>query len=418
MNTSKRASARRWGPAAIGLTAAAGLVLSGCAAAGGGGSGDADEIVIGFALSQSGNMAPFDVEPGNAALLRVEEINENGGIDGTEIRTVVKDVQSSTETMGVVTSELIAEGADLIVTPCDFDLSAPGAIAAQGAGIPAISICAGDPKTADRTTLGDHVFTANAGSDVEGATGASWAFDQDWTSAYLLQDESIEYTKSTGVYFQAAFEELGGEVVGTSSFPGGDSVDIGAQISDIRANAADLDFIYVASWNPAGATAVKQIRDSGIDLPIVTPAAVDGQLLIDIAGNVSDVYYTAFTCYVYCSGADSEGPQEFVDAYQAKYDAEPSSGYALHGYNLMLMLEQALAETASFEPEPIYETIQAGIAVETPIGELQYFNETCNKIIDFPFSILELSGGEVEFVTQHTAALIPDTGDGNACATQ
>src|SRR5699024_6066187 len=146
-----------------------------------------------------------------------------------------KDVRSEPDTVGTVAAEFISDDVDLLVFPCDLDLSAPGVTAAQAAGIPAISICAGDPKMADLTTFGDFVFTANAGSDVEGATGASWAFnDQDWATAYLLQDESIEYTKSAGRYFAAKFEELGGEIAGRDSFPGGDNVDISSQVSRIR----------------------------------------------------------------------------------------------------------------------------------------------------------------------------------------
>src|SRR5690554_1747793 len=110
---------------------------------------------------------------------------------------------------------------------------------------------------ADATTLGDFVFSANAGSDVEGATGASWAFDHGWKSAYLLQDESIEYTKSADRYFEAKFEGVGGTIVGNDSFTGGDNVDVSSQISRLKGDAASADFIYVASRNPGGATAIR-----------------------------------------------------------------------------------------------------------------------------------------------------------------
>ncbi len=407
------------GAAAAGATLAL-IVTAGCSASSGGegGAGTADdELTIGFALSQSGNMAGFDAEPGAAAKLAVDQINAAGGIDGKQIRAIQKDVASDPETVGVVAQEFLQEGVDLIVTPCDFDLSSPALIAAQAAEVPAISICAGDPKTADLTTIGDFSFTANAGSDVEGSTGASWAFDQGWENAYLLQDESIEYTKSAGAYFAGAFEELGGTIVGKDSFPGGDNIDVSAQISSIKALSEAPDFIYVASWNPAGATAMKQIREAGIDVPLVGPNALDGQTLLDVLGGASDVYYTAFACYEYCSGAAT---QEDLDAFVADFTESsgsgPSSSYALLGYNMMLAIQNALTGADTGSGASLRDALQSAGPVETPIGEMTYFSDTCHKIIDFPMSIVNVAGGSATFVEQHTAKLVPDLGDGNPCS--
>ncbi|MGO4103336.1 ABC transporter substrate-binding protein [Leifsonia sp. YAF41] len=400
---------------------AAALALSGCSAtaggdSGGGDGGGSDEILIGFALSQSGNMAPFDVEPGNAALLKIDEINKAGGINGKKIKAIVKDVRSDQATVGTVATELIDQGINLLVTPCDFDLSAQGAINAQTAGIPAVSICAGDPKMADATTLGDFVFTANAGSDVEGATGASWASSKGWKSAYLLQDESIEYTKSAGRYFEAEFKELGGTIAGNDSFPGGDNVDVSSQISRLKALPTAPDFIYVASWNPGGATAIRQIREAGIESPIVGPAALDGQLLLDIVGNADEIYYTPFACYVYCSGQDSATLDEFVTNYTAKYDAPPSTSYALLGYNMMIALANGIEKAPSLDGAALRDSLQDAGPVETPIGSMTYFSPTCHKIIDMPLSVVKVSGGAVTYVEQHTLKSIPNLDDGNACA--
>lgn len=411
MKTMKRGSARYL--VAVGAVAA--VALTGCTATGDDG-GAADEIVIGMALSQSGNMAPFDVEPGNAALLAIDEINEAGGIDGKQIRAIVKDVRSDQATVGTVATELIAEGIHLLVTPCDFDLSAQGALNAQAASIPAVSICAGDPKMADATTLGDFVFSANAGSDVEGATGASWAYENGWTSAYLLQDESIEYTKSAGRYFEAKFEELGGTIAATDSFPGGDNVDVSSQISRLKGDAASVDFIYVASWNPGGATAIRQIRDAGIETPIVGPAALDGQLLLDIVGNVDEVYYTPFACYEFCSGQDSAELDAFVENYEAKYNAPPSTSYALLGYNMVLGVAAAFDMADSLDGTDVRDALRASGPVETPIGSMTFFSDTCHKIIDMPLSVVKVSGGAVTYVDQHRIDSIPEIGDGNVCA--
>lgn len=398
---------------------ASALILSACSSGESAGTGDGGEeaLTIGFALSQSGNMAPFDVEPGNAAMLRINEVNEAGGINGVKIETISKDVRSSPETVGTAATELIAEGIDLLVTPCDFDLSAPGAAVAQSSGIPAVSICAGDPKMADATTLGDYVFSANAGSDVEGTTGAAWAREQGWEKAYLLQDESIEYTKSAGKYFAAAFEELGGTVVGRDAFPGGDNVNISSQATRLKNLSDQPDFVYVASWNPGGATAIRQLREAGVDIPVVGPAALDGQVLLDVVGNnASDIFYTGFACYAYCSGGDSEQLEDFVANYKEAHGSEPASSYALLGYNMVIALVAAAEKADSYAGEDLKAALENSDAVSTPIGEVQYFSETCHKIIDMPLTVIEADMGQMNFVTQQRIESIPDVGDGNSCA--
>lgn len=407
------------GRKALVAAAVAPLVLTAaCSGGSDAASGDDDQLVIGFALSQSGNMAPFDVEPGNAALLRIKEINDDGGIDGKKIKVISKDVRSNPDTVGTAATELIAEGIDLLVTPCDFDLSAPGASVAQASEIPSVSICAGDPKMADTKTLGDYVFSANAGSDVEGSSGAAWAYEKGWRTAYVLQDESIEYTKSAGRYFTAKFEDLGGKIVGDDAFPGGDNVNISSQASRLKGLSTQPDFVYVASWNPGGATAIRQLREAGVTVPIVGPAALDGQVLLDVVGEkASDIYYTGFACYVYCTGADSAADLDaFVKAYQAEYKSEPASSYALLGYNMVTALADAAGKAKSFSGGDLKAALEGDGSVKTPIGDVAYFSKTCHKIIDMPMTVVEVANGAMTFAGQQRVDSIPDVGDGNACA--
>jgi branched-chain amino acid transport system substrate-binding protein len=181
--------------------------------------------------------------------------------------------------------------------------------------------------------------------------------------------------------------------------------------------AEQPDIIYVASWNPGGATAIRQLRDAGIETPIVGPAALDGQLLIDVVGDVSDVFYTPFACVDPCTGQDSEALDAFIENFEAETGNRPSTSYALLGYNMMSAIAEAFELAASTDGPDVRDALQELGPIETPIGETQYFSETCHKIIDMPLSVLEVSGGEVSFVETFVTSGIPDIDDGNACAT-
>ncbi len=417
----------KWGRAVPGLAVAAVAALAvgcgssddggGATAAGTSDSGDGP-IKIGFAVADSGAIAPYDVEPTQAAQLRVEEINRAGGVLGRRLEIVKQNTQSDKALATNVATELLGEGAVAIVASCDFDYGSPAAIAAQGAGVPGISLCASDPKFADTRTIGDMAFSFAPGSDVEATTDAEWAFERKgWRNAYVLQDESIEYTKALGRYFKARWEELGGRVVGEDSFPGGDNVSIRSQATKLK-NASGVDFIYLPTWNPGGPAAIRQLRAAGVDLPIVGPSALDGDLLLSTAGDASDVYFNPYACFVYCDGGRGRGLDRFVADFEAKTGRKPSTAYDLAGYNLVTALAQAIEQARSTDGKAIVRALETMGPIETPTEPFEVASAGCHKPTAMPLSFVEMSGGRLSYVESVSARAIPDVGDGNGCASR
>lgn len=419
---------RRWSRTAIPGIAAVGLaaLAVGCGSSGddggssGAGTSDSGEgpIKIGFAVADSGAIAPYDIEPTQAAQLRVDEINRAGGVLGRRLEIVKQNTQSDKALSTNVATELLGDGAVAIVTSCDFDYGSPAAIAAQGAGVPGISLCASDPKFADTRTIGDMAFTFAPGSDVEATSGAEWAYERrGWRSAYVLQDESIEYTKALGRYFKARWEQLGGRIVGEDSFPGGDNVSIRAQATKLK-NASGVDFIYLPTWNPGGPAAIRQLRAAGVTLPIVGPSALDGDLLLSTAGDASDVYFNPYGCYVYCEGGRGRTLGRFAADFETKTGRKPSTAYDLAGYNLVSALAAAIEEARSTDGEAIVRAMETMGPIETPTEPFEVASAGCHKPIGMPLSFVEMRGGRLTYLESVTAREIPDVGDGNGCATR
>ena len=85
----------------------------------------ADEIIIGGAICLTGVQAPLD-EPGfKGAQLAVKAINDAGGLLGKQVRFINVDGKSDPVTVGNAAVEVIRQGAELIVAPCDFDFGGP-----------------------------------------------------------------------------------------------------------------------------------------------------------------------------------------------------------------------------------------------------------------------------------------------------
>jgi len=378
---------------------------------------DSGPIIVGISAAKTGIYSVYDLEPGKALELRAKEINEAGGVLGRQIKVEWIDTKSDRALSSTNAIELVDKGAVAIADTCDFDYGSPASIAAQQKGIPSISLCASDPKFSDLKTLGDRVFTMGSGTDVKGSLAAEWVIKKKgWKRTYVLQDQAIEYDKSLGKYFSTRFQELGGSVANSDTFEGGENVDVSAQVTKMRGKLAGVDFITLPSTLPGAGTVLRAIRAAGIKTPIVMPgAAVDGPLVTQLAGNLSDYYVFPYACYVYCSGAGKTAATTFAESYKAAYGSSPSSSYTILGYDLMTVLADAITQAKSTDGKAVTAAIETLPAKSLLSGEVQ-FSATCHKPLRRPHAVVEYRNGKATFLEAYRAEKVPDVGDGNACA--
>ncbi len=427
-----RSSGSRRGRARLAAClASAGVLALGVAACGGsesggsgGGGGGGDEkgpILIGIAGAKTGPLSPYDGQPGNAFLLRIEEINKEGGVDGRKLEAKWIDTKSDKTLAASAATQLINEGAVAILTTCDFDFGSPAAFQAQAKNVPAISLCASSPKNATPAIIGKYGFSMGTGSDTEGVSAAEWIMKDhpDWKRAYVLKDTSLEYSKATADYFTARWKQLGGEIVGEDTFVGGENTDISAQATRAKGKAGQADVIYIGSWNPGGSTAARQLRNAGIDLPLVGNQSSDGKLTQEVAGDITDYYSTPLACIPsYCTkgeGDNQDKVDKFYEDFKAKYGEDLSSSYPLNGYDLGTVLKTAIEKAGSTEPEKIAQAMESMGDVEG-INATFHFSKECHRPVGQSRIILKWVKGEGEVVATVAPEEIPNIGDSNPCA--
>ena len=112
-------------------------VLVGCAPAR---TPEAKEpITIGAVFNATGWMADYDQPPRSGALLKIKEVNAAGGVLGRELKLIELDGKTDPATVGNAALQLIDQGADVIIAPCDFDIGGPASQEAQKAGLVGVS---------------------------------------------------------------------------------------------------------------------------------------------------------------------------------------------------------------------------------------------------------------------------------------
>jgi branched-chain amino acid transport system substrate-binding protein len=401
------------------------LVVAGLAtglagvALGGGKAKSAGTILFGISAAKTGALAPYDLQPGQAFQLRISEINKAGGVLGKQIKVKWIDTKSDKPTAATNAQELISEGAVVIIGTCDFDYSFPALNAAGSKGILGMSLCASSPKVATPAIVGPYGGSMGEGSDTEGTSMAEWLrkTHPKWKRAYVVKDTSLEYSKATADYFAAAWKALGGTISGQDTFVGGTTtLDLSSQITRLRGKAKQTDVIYDGSWLPYGATFIRQVRSAGIALPIATNNSVDGTLLTQVAGKISNVYAMGSVCIPsYCSGAVTPQVAKFYASFKKKYGVALSNSYPTRGYDLATAIVEAIKKAKSTKGSDIAKALFSGAVIKTMSGPVK-FTSKCHRPQP-PSHIFELyTKGKAKSLGRIYAHNIPNIGDGNPCA--
>ena len=346
---------------------------------------DDDEIIVGFAIAESGWMQAYDQPSTRAALVRVDEINEAGGLLGKQIQVVTADTKTDRNEGVKAGQEVVDEGADMVVVSCDYDFGAPAANVAQDADLISFFLCAEDVK-AGIEGVGPYSFSASVLAAVQGATMAEWSINERKAkTGYVLLDTSIEYNKGICYGFDWMFPKAGGEIIGRDTFKN-DDPSIASQITRIKSLASPPDVIMLCSYNPGGASAAKQLRAAGIESLIVNGSSLDGNYWLDAVPDLSG-FVVPVQGSIYGDDPDPN-VETFNKKYEKKWGERPSSQYAYPGYVLIDVWAKAVERAGTTETEAVVAELEKMNNEPTLFGprtftsELHHQNQATYKLVE------------------------------------
>lgn len=364
----------------------------------------ADDIVIGASLSLTGVQAPLD-EPGlNGAEVAVKYLNDHGGILGRQVRLINIDGKSDPITVGNNTIQLLNDGAELIIAPCDFDFGGPASREAQSASVVGISTCASDPLYSS-FSLGDKQFTLSMWNTAMGATAAEFAYqDKGWETAYVVTDQFLAYTKSLSRYFVQHYSDIGGEILAEDSYTQGDQ-DFSAQLARLQALPEQPDVIFISSYMPDLGTIINAIREVGITAPIVGGDSYDDPSLFESLGTRfgNDVYFVTHT---WMGSEAHPGMAEFIELYEAHHGTAPDTSFVATGWDTVMMMAQAVEAAGSTDGAAVALALEEG-SFDLLTGELDYSDAATGHMPTKAAALVELQGGAPSFVGWKTAESQP-----------
>lgn len=355
------------------------------------------DIVLGFAVALSGGMNAYDGEATKMAQLWIDQTNAKGGLLGRQIKAVYADTKSDRVEGARAGLKVLQEGAVLVFATADYDYGAPAALQAQKAGMISVFLGASDPK-AGVIGVGPYSFSAEKAAQLEGATMAEWGYEKmGYRKAYVLLDSAIEYDKSTCAGFDWAFPKEGGTIVGSDTFKN-DDPSIGSQVTRIANAVRDqkIDALMLCTYQPGGSSAVRQLRDGGIKIPILNGSSMDGTYWINAVPNLKDFYVPV---QAVVSGDPMKSVQELTTEYASKYGKPPTTQYAYPIYAWLQLWAKAVTAAGTTDAKPVVAIMQKDTNEMTALGP-RSFTPKMHIQTDIPLTIVDIADGKQTAVTQ------------------
>ncbi len=354
----------------------------------------ADDILIGGSLCLTGIQAPLD-EPGlRGAELAVKTINAMGGVLGKKLRFVNLDGKSDPVTVGSNAAQLVAEGVQYMIAPCDFDMGGPANREAQKAGIVGVSTCASSPL-AGSVPLGDKQFTLSMWNTEMGAAAAEYAFStKGWKKAYVVTDTFIDYTTSLSEYFIDHYKKLGGTVIAEDKYTQG-AQDFSAQLARLQ-RAEKPDVIFISSYMPDLGTIIRTIREAGIDAPILGGDSYDDQGLFDALGQKfgSNVF---FVTHSFMAPDVTPEMADFLKLYEAEYGKAPDTSMVATGWDAVQVFAQAATKAGTTEGAALAKTME-DMEFNLLTGKLKWSSAKTGHEPNIEAPLVELKDGKPSFI--------------------
>jgi branched-chain amino acid transport system substrate-binding protein len=164
------------------------------------------------------------------------------------------------------------------------------------------------------------------------------------TKAAVLYDMNNDYSTGLTKSFEETFAALGGTVVASESYAGGDK-DFNAQITKIKAAAPDV--LFLPDYYNTVSLIINQVRNQGLDAVLLGPDGWD-----ELVGQAGEEAVGGYFCNHYSPDAEDDDVQEFVRKYRERYGITPNALAAL-GYDAAYILLEAIERAGTDDPQAL-----------------------------------------------------------------
>jgi len=315
---------------------APGLLLSRPARAAGVGD---KELVLGTHLDLSGPVAVAAPSFRNGMQMRIDEVNDAGGIHGRKVRLVIEDNASQPPQAVRAVDKLIRKD-EVFAMLCPFG-SGPNVATVKkvvDAGVPVFSPYGASALIRQAAGANPLLFTTNLHYDSTTAAGVRWAMANLGSKKIGFIYQEGPFGELVGKGVKAALSAKGMTPAAEASYKVGD-IDFSSQVARMR--AADVDLIVCATTlreTIAVPAEVKKLGWTGVNVLTASPGRAS--LIASLGKGAVEGIYGVGGWRIAAPDQLDEPTKRWTDAYRKRFNIEPDDiAMAFYDYTSWFLQE-------------------------------------------------------------------------------
>lgn len=312
-----------------------------------------DNITIGAVLPLTGDLASYGQNAHDGIVLKAEQINAQGGIDGKHLKVLFEDTAGQpAQAVSALKKLLTVDKAIAIIGEISSSTTLAMAPVANKNAIILLSPAASAPEITD---AGPYVYRIWP-SDVFESSRMS-----EYVRSGLIRNIAIlyvnnDYGKAMVKGFRYALGTKASEIILSEDNFDSNATDVRTQLSRIRSTKAE--WIYLISYPKDSAIILRQMTELGLRTKILATSSFEDPLVL--AASAQTVEGAIFTSPV-PPASSNEVVAGFKMAYKKKFGKEPGL-VADYGYDALGVLVEAIRTGG-----PTREGVATGIKKQSAI---------------------------------------------------
>ncbi len=328
------------------------------------GASSGGTIKIAILAPLSGPVPTFGVSTRDGALLAIEEANAKGGVLGKQLEAVVADSQCTPDPAVNAMNKVVEQDkVKFVIGEVCSKASIPISEIAEKNQVVQVSPTSTNPTVtlnADGSTK-KFVFRACFIDPFQGTVMAKFALSKGYKTAFILFDQGNDYVRGLAEFFEKAFTEAGGTVVGRETYTAQDT-DFSAILAKVAESNAEVLFVpdYYNIVNLVGA----QAKEKGVTAVMM---GGDGWDSADLDKKAAE---GGFFSNHYSPEDTRPIVQQWVANYQKKYNTVPDA-LATLAYDATNLLIAAIEKAGTDDSVKVAEAL-AGLEYEAVSGKVTF----------------------------------------------
>ena len=334
-----------------------------------------DTLKIGLMCPLTGSWASEGQDMKQILELLADQVNDAGGLLGKDVEVVVGDDGGDPRTAALAAQRLATRDVAGVIGTYGSSITE----ASQNIYAAAKIIQIANGSTAIRLTEKGlkYFFRTCPRDDEQGRVAVETILGQGYERVAILHDNTT-YAKGLADEANGRLEDEDAEVVFFDALTPGEQ-DYNTILSKIKATKPDV--VFFTGYYPEAGMLLRQKMEMGWDVPFIGGDANNNPDLVKIAGKkAAQGFY--FLSPPVPQDLPTKEAQEFLAAYEERYDSTPGSIWAVLAGDGFRVLVKAIEETESTDSDKIADYLHNELQGFSGLTGTISFNDKGDRVGD------------------------------------